>query len=351
MIEEEIRRFLALRHIYVRVRDYFPQPHSLKIYPILSRWVMNEISFGDTDDVLLPTGKGCDDMIKTINFRNSYMGSSGFLHIRKRTVQRVCIEARRLFSSPCDYALSFDEDEKLLEVVIKRPVESKINMKIPQDIFQSLCELGVGKEAITCLFLRYHSLFSQNLQLSIPGELSENIRSRIPVAGELFASFFNRHSNGMWCSLFPDLESVLGSYGNYFKFTPKPGVYFANPPFDVILMARMASKMVHELTVVDDISFILTLPLSDPELRLMVDGDTSSYPNFECVDILNSSGFVKCQVLLTQNNFHYIHNLSKQQIGPCSTHFILISNSPDWERHQEAMLLSLHDKYDVHTVL
>jgi hypothetical protein len=347
---DEIRRFVSLRHIYNRLLDYFPGSIKHKSFSFLSRWVINEISFGGNSDPLIPTGEMSDDFVSSINSKNCRLGSSGFTHLTKAVVIRICCEGKLLYDKEFIYSHKFSHRDKTLEVIVTSPCDQKISMKMTQEIYNTLEKQGVNESTIVCLFLRYYSLFSQNLQLSIPPELSITLCKHLEIKGELFASFFNRHTQGIYCSLFPDLEVETGSLGNYFRYKIPSGIYFANPPFDILFMSKMAEKMVMDLNEVKELTYIITLPLFDPELKSIVEGKEFNYDGFECVDIMNASGFVNCQIVMTQNNFHYFHYLNKQIINPCSTHLIIMSNSKSSDSYRKTFTDVIRSMYEVHIV-
>jgi hypothetical protein len=241
------------------------------------------------------------------------------------------------------------------------------------------------------LQLRYQALSSQNNQLSLPPLLSSRIIEALPMTAELFSSPFNRHSSLPFCSLFPDLEREWGSLGSFFDYEPGPGVYFANPPFDAYFMEMMARRMITHLSQIEDLTYVVTLPLWDHELRSAVEatGDVSggdivtggrggegggestiakresaeaSSPvlgakpqlgelrgsvvsayrprrlsderprpeanyAFTAYDLLRDSGYVKLNRVVRQGDFFFVDHETQKCISPCGTHFVLLSNS------------------------
>uniref|UniRef100_A0A7S3TRY3 PCIF1 WW domain-containing protein n=2 Tax=Emiliania huxleyi TaxID=2903 RepID=A0A7S3TRY3_EMIHU len=80
------------------------------------------------------------------------------------------------------------------------------------------------------------------MQAACPPSVFETLRQDLGVTRELFASPLNC-AFPRFCSASADVDADFGSAGSFFLYTPRPGAYLANPPFDPAVVAAMAVRM------------------------------------------------------------------------------------------------------------
>mmetsp|Transcript_27206 Transcript_27206/g.79644 ORF Transcript_27206/g.79644 Transcript_27206/m.79644 type:complete len:235 (+) Transcript_27206:120-824(+) len=102
-------------------------------------------------------------------------------------------------------------------------------------------------EAAFCVVARQLSLQGGHegaggMQAACPPSVFETLRQDLGVTRELFASPLNC-AFPRFCSASADVDADFGSAGSFFLYTPRPGAYLANPPFDPAVVAAMAVRM------------------------------------------------------------------------------------------------------------
>ncbi len=106
--------------------------------------------------------------------------------------------------------------------------------------------------------LRYIALITGGQQWSLPYKHYEHLYNLFDEFREGFASALNAKSlyfkNSKFCSIFPELESKIGSQGSFFSVplhdqnnTAENQVWVINPPFIESIISAMASKVIKSL--------------------------------------------------------------------------------------------------------
>jgi len=96
----------------------------------------------------------------------------------------------------------------------------------------------LGDKDFVALMYRYHVLSSNNNQLATNPEKIKEISPEI----ELFSSGFNNTCK-KFCSIFPDIESKLGSLGRFQDINIFKGKYHINPPFQTSIIYDVLKKI------------------------------------------------------------------------------------------------------------
>jgi hypothetical protein len=153
-------------------------------------------------------------------------------------------------------------DEEACHVLIRFNHNGLLSMTLSHRLLDS-CQRRYpqhSRSRIIGSFLRYLSLGNTFDQCGLAPNLVRAIEERVPLTGELFSSFWNRVTPGVYYTMFPDLESDFGASGDYFSSTPSPGCYLANPPHDDYLIDRFLAKARHELQTILGLSYVVFLP-------------------------------------------------------------------------------------------
>ncbi len=108
-----------------------------------------------------------------------------------------------------------------------------------------------GEKGALKIFLRNSTIPNFSQTWSLVPSFAERVFGR-GITNEGFSSPFNSYflGKGRWCSLFPDIESKIGSLGNFFDvdFNKIRGGWLVNPPFIEEIMEKVIDKILIFLT-------------------------------------------------------------------------------------------------------
>jgi hypothetical protein len=127
---------------------------------------------------------------------------------------------------------------------------------------------------------------------------------------ECFSTPFNRHHT-LYCSAFPDLETKLGSLGNFFTIEKFPlKNLFINPPFDNTIMHLAIIKAL-KLLEQNKYNMIFTLP---------------DWPDAEYYNLLYNSKYFKKKVHFKKGDLEFTNFFTGKTYSPCPNVQIYLSN-------------------------
>jgi len=182
-----------------------------------------------------------------------------------------------------------------------------------------------------CILYRYQILDGGNQQLAMDSSFKRDMKRHFSVNIELFGSCINRYYD-KYCSLFYDIEKYFGSLGSFDTIKPIKGLYFANPPFDDMMMANMARKLVDALEETREaLGFIVTVPVWDRAMQLKIakrcgGNYITDYVEYRCKDILSQSRFMFKEYVFCKNDFPYYSIVQNRQIRASNTYMYIIKN-------------------------
>jgi hypothetical protein len=199
----------------------------------------------------------------------------------------------------------------------KTSVYVNIDNKITAAQLQNLKSSYVG-ENFECdknkLLAMYDFIGMNSIHLSIP-PLFNGI--------ELFGSPLNTH--GSFCSPF-DIDKKFGSLGSFFEFVPeKETIYLCNPPFDEIIIYRMALRLLEFLSGKKRIIIIITLPIWDSESQRKLKIKDFGL-DFKGYRELKNSKFCQETVMLDKEQYPYWDYYLERPIPASHTHLMVMSN-------------------------
>ena len=230
------------------------------------------------------------------------------------------------------------------KIIIKEDKLKNIlnNLLIPVKIYNKLINKYTGPSEkidiyIWCLLFRYQLLGSNNHQLAILPNILENMKIDYDLNFECFASAINATFDN-YCSIYYDIEQYFGSVGNFFNIIPINGTYSFNPPFQKEIIHNGVIKLLQYLSNDNTkLTFILTIPIWDLEgkeiMRKLynnnIEKQNIDYGDFDIINIIKSSLFLKFLKMIPKHNFTYIdHNfelLKNKTIQ--NTYVIILSNT------------------------
>ena len=177
------------------------------------------------------------------------------------------------------------------------------------------------KKDLQTLLNLYAIVGNNNTQLSMP-PIFDGI--------EMFGSPLNTHN--IYCSPF-HIEKLFGSLGSFFDFEPtkeqiNSGVVFlCNPPFDEIIMSKMADKIINLVKIHNNtINFLITLPVWDPETQIKLNIKNYNTP-FECLNKIRKSKIIKQHKILDRKIFKYYDYYNNKYSPVCYSHLITIGET------------------------
>ena len=120
----------------------------------------------------------------------------------------------------------------------------------------------------------------------------KKFKKRIYDEFESFASAINYNSK-YFCSLYPDLESLFGSFGNFFEVDFIKGCFNFNPPFQEDIINLGIEKIFYHLeNSNEDLTFIITIPVWDKEGKKLF-GIEDKYSDLPIIDKVKKVSFKK----------------------------------------------------------
>lgn len=175
---------------------------------------------------------------------------------------------------------------------------------------------------VEALMIRYDALSSYNNQLALPRTFMKYIEKVLNVNHELFASPFNAYFR-TFCSIFPDIELVFGSVGNFFEFNLVDGAsYVANPPFDETVITAMATRLIDQLSRVST-TVIVSLPAWD---------------DLEGHDLLVASQYAKQELI--NIGIAYMNEITGETVKAIKSNVIILSSDPEYQILHEKKIIS-----------
>lgn len=215
----------------------------------------------------------------------------------------------------CDYKITNHYNYK--KIFINSGID-KHSILFSKDCGEKLIE-KIGEEKFVRLLFRYYVLGSHNNQLATNSETLEKINPDI----ELFSSGFNNYSN-KFCSIFPDLESELGSIGRFQDLEILEGVYQINPPFQTTMIYDILKKIKMWIKNANENKKSLEFHLFLPDW--LKNNNNLEYSKYLVLDLANEiDGNVKVKNL-KNSDFDYIDywNAKKRNHTLPDTLYIII---------------------------
>lgn len=166
------------------------------------------------------------------------------------------------------------------------------------------------------LVLRYKVIGNQNNHCSLPPNLITKYK-----LGELFGSPLNTTSE-VYYSPFEDIEMYFGSKGNFFTSEIQPGVYLANPPYDVLLVQNVFKTLISHLNKTPGLTFLVNIPIYYDIKVDLLDKHKENIDN-----VKNHKYYIAENNLSRRKYCHYNYS-SDTYIAVCNTKLILLSNLP-----------------------
>lgn len=213
-------------HRWLAIQDMKRMMNSREASNILERWLMTCANSGGSGDVILKHDEKADQR---------YLVECGEKNIPPRLVELHRIRSR-YETTP---ARGPGGSPKFSEGTI---TWGKFRREVPAARLAKMLELGSEDAILTCA-LRYACLNEGGQQWGVPPSLYESHDGL-----EAFASPWNSRNMMLgrkFCSLFPDVDAVFGSQGNFFEFSPPADVLIiCNPPFINEILAAAARKCI-----------------------------------------------------------------------------------------------------------
>jgi len=312
--------------------------NKLDIYNILPRWLMNNVNNTSKDPVL--------PLNKTKINNKQFIGDILFNYpnISKNEIQNIIdyfnlpSVCKTIFNELKQYeknnknvkesVLIINKQNKEHFVILQFDNTIPISVKIPQILYdrivvkmkkQGLQDIHYIDTFVFCLLVRYNTLDSSNQQLANNPAFYAYLNKHYGIKHELFASGLNSFFPN-FCSLYPDLERILGSKGSFNDFSLIDGFYVANPPFDEQIIINMVKRLFTFLR--DDnntLSFFITIP--------------SNWDNFVGLDMIKSSPFLTYYRIIPKHKAKYFNYTTNKYIFPCSVAFIILQNNGGRVKH------------------
>ena len=193
---------------------------------------------------------------------------------------------------------------------------------------------------IWCMMFRYTILGSHNHQLAVIPNVMEQLKNKLKLNIESFASGINHYFDN-YCSLFYDLEKYFGSLGSFFNIEPIEGLFGFNPPYENYIMEKGTAKILYylEKSEIDKkpLGFLITIPIWDKEGKIIMEeiykskpgkNMTIEYGEFKTISMINQSKFLKFKKLIPKNDFSYLDyfNMIYKDKTIQNTYIILMAN-------------------------
>jgi hypothetical protein len=140
---------------------------------------------------------------------------------------------------------------------------------------------------------------------------------------ELFGSPLNTHNE--YCSPF-EIDKKFGSLGSFWEFFPeRDTIYLCNPPFDEIIIRRMANRLIEFLSSSIKLVIIVTIPVWDSKSQKQM--KIKDYGlDFEGYTMMKASEYCKEADMLDRYKFPYYDYYQEKKIPASYTHLMILSN-------------------------
>ena len=267
-----------------------------------------------------------------LNYKKSsfYLNEKSNYKIQKKYIQ---YERKNVKVGFYKYNLSVNfgiSNEKLKNIIN--------NILIPIDVYNKMVSNYTGPKELLDVFIwaiifRYQLLGSNNHQLGILPTIIEQMIVDYNVEFECFASSIN-NTLSKYCSVYYDLEQYFGSCGNFFNNTITEGCYTFNPPYQKKIIDDGIYKILDNLKnakeQLKNLTFFLTIPVWDKEGQKELGSENKiDYGEFEIIQIMKDSEFLKKLRIIIKDNFTYIdHNFQLYKNKTIqNTYFIVLSTT------------------------
>ena len=310
-LRAEVSRYQAVWYLRSQLSSVFPSkvPARWKEHHI-SSWILNEHIFGQGTEPLIPKGSLISLLMANINNEHSALGITMKDRDRDRVAELCSNITLSRIVDPHVSSKAVD-GVKIFRIDHKKGV---ITIQIPQHLYERLS--ARHHVDILPLFLRYHTMGRLIDQVRIPESLIRDIQSVVPLTGELFSSFFNRVVDGLWFSMFPDIETQLGSSGSYFVSQIPSGTYIVNPPNDEFTLQQLSIKIVRDMKGASVLTYIIFIPSQSKHVECVAHSDYVR-------------GSVKISDMMMYNPIHESH------VSVGSYDVIVASNDPVFSLEDE----------------
>lgn len=158
--------------------------------------------------------------------------------------------------------------------------------------------------AVFVVLARYETIAGnvEGMQGGVPPGVMDVLDSRLDITTECFASPLNVTLSN-FCSAYPDVDEVFGSWGSFFDFEPSDGGYEVNPPFTGRIMDATV-RHIHKLldrssSAGGNLVFFVIVPTYD---------DNGTF-----FKALEASRYLLCKCRLQGTNVHYIHGFHHRE--------------------------------------
>lgn len=143
-----------------------------------------------------------------------------------------------------------------------------------------------------------------NNHLSVPPQLIKDNYI------ELFGTPVNTKYN--FCSPFEIEKEYFGSLGSFFDFEFRPDCnYFANPPFDELIMHNMALRLIDQLDKVSNINIIVIIP---------------KWEDFDCYNELISCKYIKDNIVVKKYDVKFYNYYSDKYVNIVDCYALFLTN-------------------------
>ena len=237
-----------------------------------------------------------DDYLKgDIDYNNEKF----LMIISKLDLQNKFTNAINLLHDKKDFGCSYKiyKYEKILKVFVNSDLQEDSFIVSSKNCLKILDKLG--EKDFVALMYRYHVLSSNNNQLATNPKKLNEINPDI----ELFSSGFN-FSASKFCSIFPDLESKLGSLGRFQDIDIFSGKYQINPPFQTTIIYDVLKKIKKWISNANKNSKELEFHLFFPDW--LKNNNNLEYSKYLVIELAKEiDGYVNIHNL-KNNDFNYI---------------------------------------------
>ena len=311
----------------------------IDIHNIFPRWLMNNPNNSNKEPVLpinIPNNKQfiddiiynypdiskneIDDIINYFDLTNicNNIWNQCKLFVKNYKNNYIITSSIKDYFSILSITINIDKKNDFIDI-------PKIhNIKIPTILYNKIINklknnnnLKFINDFIYCLFVRYETLQSNNQQLANNPDFYLSLKKKFGVNFELFASGLNCLFDN-YCSLYPDLEKIIGSNGTFdkFDFDNNHTFYVCNPPFDEEIVLRMVKKLFKVLQYKEENNKSLSIFITIP----------SDWTNFVGLELIKKSHFLTYFKIITKNKAKYFNYTTNKFIYPCNVAFILLQN-------------------------
>jgi hypothetical protein len=295
----------------------------LDINNIFPRWLMNNPKNTIKDPVLPLNKANNDQFIGDIKYNYPDITTQEIDNILKYyDLTGVCKNIWQKFkeltiNKTTQYSVIKTEKDHMYILSLVDEKHSIHRVKIPKILYHKIAkkcsDYKPDDDYIFSLLMRYDTLDSNNQQLANNPPFYGELKIQFGVNFELFASGLNVFYDN-FCSLYPDLEEKLGSCGTFdqYDFSRPDTFYVANPPFDEVVVHKMAKRLLLVLKRKTAMTVFITIP--------------ANWNNFIGLELIKKSPYLTYSRVIPKHKAKYYNYTTNQIIFPCSVIFILLQN-------------------------